>query len=144
MDQALDKQIGMTVNSSPDIPRIMGNVEYLVRLVGNLLSNALRYTPEHGSVTVKLESSNGDVVLTVADSGIGIPEKELPRIFDEFFRASNAGKTTDTGTGLGLAVAKFIAEKHGGEIRVNSVEGEGTIFTVRMPAITGEDPAHTR
>jgi signal transduction histidine kinase len=81
---------------------------------------------------------NGDVVLTVADSGIGIPEKELPRVFDEFFRGSNARTATDSGTGLGLSIARFIAEKHGGAIKVNSVEGEGTIFTVRIPAIIGQ------
>jgi signal transduction histidine kinase len=138
MDQALDKHITMTVHVEPDIPRIMGSGEHLERLVGNLVSNAIRYTSENGSVTVKLGMENGDVVLTVADSGIGIPEKELPRVFDEFFRGSNARTATDSGTGLGLSIARFIAEKHGGAIKVNSVEGEGTIFTVRIPAIIGQ------
>lgn len=138
MDQALDKNIAMTVQAGPSVPRIMGSGEHLERLVGNLVSNAIRYTPEHGSVTVKLEAGNGDVVLTVADSGIGIPEKEIPQVFDEFFRASNARSATDAGTGLGLPVARFIAEKHGGAITVNSEEGEGTVFTVRIPAIAGQ------
>jgi signal transduction histidine kinase len=122
MDQALDKHIAMTVHAEPDIPRIMGSGEHLERLVGNLVSNAIRFTPEQGSVTVKLCVEDSDVVLTVADSGIGIPEKELPRVFDEFFRASNARTITDTGTGLGLSIARFIAEKHGGSIMVNSEE----------------------
>ncbi len=135
MDQALDKNITMTVQAEPVLPRIMGSGEHLERLVGNLISNAIRYTPSGGSVNVKLGASDGDLVLTVADSGIGIPETELPRVFDEFFRASNARKATDSGTGLGLPIARYIAEKHDGSMTANSVEGEGTIFTVRIPVI---------
>ncbi len=125
----------MTVQAEPVLPRIMGSGEHLERLVGNLISNAIRYTPSGGSVNVKLGASDGDLVLTVADSGIGIPETELPRVFDEFFRASNARKATDSGTGLGLPIARYIAEKHDGSMTANSVEGEGTIFTVRIPVI---------
>lgn len=135
MDQVLDKNITMTVQAEPVLPRIMGSGEHLERLVGNLISNAIRYTPAGGSVNVKLGVDEDDLVLTVADSGIGIPDAELPRVFDEFFRASNARKATDSGTGLGLPIARYIAEKHNGSMTANSVEGEGTIFTVRIPAI---------
>jgi signal transduction histidine kinase len=138
MDQALDKHISMNVQVAPDIPRIMGSGEHLERLIGNLVSNAVRYTPENGSVTVKVGVENGDVVLTVADSGIGIPEKDLPRVFEEFYRSPKARAVSESGTGLGLPIARFIAEKHGGSIDVNSVEGEGTIFTVRIPSIPGK------
>jgi signal transduction histidine kinase len=111
----------------------MGSGEHLERMVANLISNAIRYTPENGSVKVKLSVEDSSIVLTVADSGIGIPESDLPRIFNEFYRAGNARRMTTSGTGLGLAITRFIVEKHGGDIQVNSVEGEGTIFTVKLP-----------
>lgn len=135
MDQALDKKITMTVQVEPNIPLVMGSGEHLERMVGNLISNAIRYTPENGSVKVKLGVADSEIVLSVADSGIGIPERDIPQIFNEFFRASNARGVTDTGTGLGLPIARFIVEKHGGTIQVNSVEGEGTVFTIRIPAL---------
>ena len=77
------------------------------------------------------------IVLVVADSGIGIPEHALPHVFTEFFRADNAKKFTGAGTGLGMSITKSIVEQHGGTIRVQSREREGTAFTVRLPSITG-------
>lgn len=135
MDQALDKNITMTIQAEPNIPLISGSREHLERMVANLIANAVRYTQEGGAITVKLGAREQDVILTVADSGIGIPEAELPKIFDEFYRAGNALEATATGTGLGLPIARFIVGKHGGDISVNSVEGEGSVFTVRIPAI---------
>ncbi len=138
MDQALDKNISMTVQAEPNIPLIMGSREHLERMAANLISNAVRYTPENGSIKVKVGVENGDAILTVADSGIGIPEKDMPQIFEEFYRSANARKENSSGTGLGLPIVKFIVEKHGGSISVNSVEGEGTVFTVRLPAVQGK------
>jgi two-component system phosphate regulon sensor histidine kinase PhoR len=126
----------MTVQAEPNIPLILGSREHLERMAANLISNAVRYTPEKGSVKVKLGTESGEVVLTVADNGIGIPEQDIPRIFDEFYRAKNARKENSSGSGLGLPIAKFIVEKHSGSITLNSVEGEGTVFTVRLPAIS--------
>ena len=134
MDEALEKKIRMTVQAEPKIPLIIGSGEYLERMVGNLISNAIRYTPENGSVTVKVSHDEKDVILTVADTGIGVPEKELSRLFNEFFRASNARKFTASGTGLGLPITRFIVENHGGSISANSIEGEGSVFTARIPA----------
>jgi len=136
MDEALDKKIKMTVQADPKTPQITGSGEHLERMVGNLIANAIRYTPEGGSITVKVGHDDKDVILTVADTGIGIPEKELPRLYNEFFRASNARKFTTAGTGLGLPITKFIVEKHGGAINANSIEGEGSVFTVRIPAVS--------
>ena len=133
MDQALDKKITMTVQVERNIPLLMGSGEHLERMVANLISNAIRYTPENGSVKVKLGVEDNSIVLTVADSGIGIPEADLPKIFTEFYRTANARRMTSSGTGLGLAITRFIVEKHDGDIQVNSEEGEGTIFTVRLP-----------
>ena len=133
MDQAMDKKISMTVQVDRGIPLLMGSGEHLERLVANLISNAIRYTPENGSVKVKLGVNDNTIVLSVADNGIGIPEKDLLKVFNEFYRAGNARRLTTSGTGLGLAITRFIVEKHGGDIQVNSVEGEGTVFTVHLP-----------
>ena len=133
MQQAIEKDIHVAVQSAPDLPTVMGDKEQLERMVGNLISNAVRYTPDGGSVTVKLAHEEDDLVLTVADTGIGIPEAALPRIFTEFFRADNARKFTNSGSGLGMSITKAIVEQHGGTITVSSQEGEGTAFTVRLP-----------
>lgn len=135
MIEALEKDIKITLNADSNIPPINGNVNHLERMVSNLVSNAIRYTPEKGSVNIKVTYAEHDVILTVADTGIGIPEDELPKIFNDFYRAKNARKFFISGTGLGLSISKAIVEKHGGKITVNSTEGEGTIFTVYLPAI---------
>jgi signal transduction histidine kinase len=134
MTEALDKNIKITLNAQPNIPPVMGNVDHLERMVSNLLSNAIHYTPEFGSVNVKIETEDGFITLSVADTGIGIPEIDLPNIFNDFFRARNARKVFSAGTGLGLSITKAIVENHGGTITANSTEGEGTVFTVRIPA----------
>jgi signal transduction histidine kinase len=100
------------------------------QLVDNLLSNALKFTPDGGSVDVRLAPENGHVRLDVSDTGIGIPEAEQARLFERFFRAS--GQSIQ-GTGLGLAISKAIVEAHGGEIAVRSTEGIGTTFSVLLP-----------
>jgi len=139
MGHAMEKNIDVRVQSDPDIPQIMGSRDHLERMVDNLVSNAIRYTDNHGSVTVKIAVEDTTIVLTVADTGIGIPEHALPHVFTEFFRADNAKKFTSAGTGLGMSITKSIVEEHGGTIRVESREGEGTTFTVRLPAITGHN-----
>ena len=135
MGQAMDKNINMTVQSEPNIPPIMGSKEHLERMTANLVSNAIRYTRENGSVTVKLGIDKGWIVLTVADTGIGIPEKALPYIFTDFFRADNAKKFSSAGTGLGMSIVKAVVDQHGGTVSVTSEEGEGTVFTVRLPVL---------
>jgi signal transduction histidine kinase len=136
MTDALEKNITVTLNADPDLPPVMGNKNHLERMVGNLISNAIRYTPTNGSVKVKVTSQNGSLVLTVADTGIGIPEESISSIFTNFYRAKNARKMDSSGTGLGLSITKAIAEKHRGTISFTSTEGEGTVFTVTLPAAT--------
>lgn len=133
IQQAIDKDIKVAVQASPNLPMIQGDKEQLERMAGNLVSNAIRYTPDGGSVTVKLAHEGNALVLTVADTGIGIPEAALPRIFNEFYRADNARKFSTAGTGLGMSITRAIVEQHGGTIEVRSHEGEGTAFTVRLP-----------
>ena len=105
----------------------------LFQLLDNLLSNALKFTPEGGRVDVLLSAENGHAVLEVADSGIGIPQAEQARLFERFYRASTATEQAVPGTGLGLAIAKAIVEAHGGRIGVESDEGTGARFRVELP-----------
>jgi signal transduction histidine kinase len=102
-------------------------------MVTNLLFNAIKYTPENKTVRLEVKSYDDHVQIDVADTGIGIPADELGNVFDEFFRATNAKRSEKDGTGLGLSIVKQIVERHGGEISVESQEGQGTKFTVTLP-----------
>ena len=101
-------------------------------IVSNLLSNAIKYSSE-GTVSLTLKSDDEWAVLKVTDNGIGIPEADIPNLFTEFFRASNARRDRIPGTGVGLAGAKHIAERFGGKFELQSVENEGSTFTVSLP-----------
>jgi signal transduction histidine kinase len=111
---------------------VQGDRSSLRRLLWTLVDNAIKYTPEGGHVEVELEHAGAEAMLSVRDSGIGIPKDLLPRIFERFFRADPARSQVD-GTGLGLAIAKWIADVHHAELRVESTEGEGSAFTVVFP-----------
>lgn len=110
---------------------IAGDKEKLQRLVSNLLDNALKFTPDGGTVTIAASLQNGKALLTVSDTGEGIAEQDLPHIFDRFFRADSS--RTIPGSGLGLCLVKAITEAHGGTIRVESEVGNGTTFFIEFP-----------
>ncbi|NYH52889.1 two-component system sensor histidine kinase BaeS [Nocardiopsis arvandica] len=113
----------------------------LVQAIGNLLGNALRHTPAPGTVTVGARRSGGEAVIDVADTGVGIPARDLPYVFDRFWRAEKSRNRRTGGSGLGLAIVRNLVELHGGSVTVDSVLGEGTTFTVRLPlADPGETP----
>lgn len=112
---------------------VPGSAEDLVLLVRNLLENAVRYTPAGGSVTVSLVAEAEDAVLQVRDTGVGIPTRDLPRIFERFYRVDRARARDTGGTGLGLAIVRHVAESHGGVVTVESELGVGSTFTARMP-----------
>jgi signal transduction histidine kinase len=99
----------------------------------NILGNALKYTPEHGKITFVIDDQSEVVTFEVIDTGYGISQEELPRIFDKFFRSSNPQITIQAGSGLGLAITTEIIRLHGGEIDVKSQLGEGTHITIRIP-----------
>ncbi|MHA6531708.1 sensor histidine kinase [Paenibacillus sp. BAC0078] len=107
-----------------------GGASYQV--LRNIVENALKYTPEGGTVTVRHLAADGQVVLTVADTGIGISPEQLPHIFDRFYRADASRSRTQGGSGLGLAIAKAIMERHGGSITIDSTPGQGTTVTLRF------------
>ncbi|NKY97312.1 ATP-binding protein [Nocardiopsis alborubida] len=105
----------------------------LVQVVGNLLGNALRHTPAPGTVTVRARRSDGEAVVEVSDTGVGIPAEDLPHVFDRFWRADKSRNRRTGGSGLGLAIVRNLVELHGGSVAVESTVGEGTTFTVRLP-----------
>ncbi|MFP5224193.1 MAG: ATP-binding protein [Actinomycetota bacterium] len=112
--------------------------EHDVRVaLSNLLDNAFRYTPSGGRITVRLRREGEVAVLEVADDGEGIPAKDLPRIFERFYRVDRARARETGGTGLGLAIVKHIAEQAGGTVSADSVLGEGATFTLRIPILPG-------
>ena len=107
--------------------------ERLLQILCNLLSNACKYTPEQGEVTVQLKESDGEITIAVKDTGIGISEPQQPKIFTRFFRTTESRLLQIKGTGLGLAITKSLVEKLGGSISFTSVEGQGSAFTVALP-----------
>lgn len=118
---------------------VRGERAQLGNLVRNLLDNAVRYTPDGGRIAVALRRHGDDAVLTVGDDGIGIPLEAQGRVFERFYRVDGARSRATGGTGLGLAIVKHITELHGGSVSVDSELGEGSTFSVRLPAIASRD-----
>lgn len=130
---AEEKNITIKIDTCTEPIRIMANEDWLKQVLINLLDNSIKYTLPSGLVTVKCQLSNKEAVLTVEDSGIGIPAKDLPLIFDRFYRVDKARTRNAGGTGLGLSIVKFIVEMHGGQIDVKSTVNKGTAFTIKLP-----------
>ena len=116
-------------------PTIMATPEGVDRILNNLVSNAIKYTPKGGRVTVTLSCGGGSVDLEVMDTGIGIPADAVPHVFEEFYRAPNAKAQEKEGTGLGLAISKDLVLRYGGEIGLWSAVGQGSVFTVTFPVV---------
>jgi signal transduction histidine kinase len=116
------------------VPPIAGSARDLSLLVRNLLDNAIRYTAPGGEVVGAVRSDRDDVVLTISDTGIGIPSREVDRIFERFYRVDRARSRETGGTGLGLSIVKHVVENHGGTVSVDSELGRGTTLEVRLPA----------
>ncbi len=112
---------------------VHGRAQDLQLLARNLLDNAITYTPAGGAVEVRLRTADGSGVLAVTDTGIGIPAKDLPRIFERFYRVDRARARETGGTGLGLSIVRHVAESHGGTVTAESTLGEGSTFLVRLP-----------
>jgi len=112
---------------------VWGTEDGLDRIFVNLVSNAVKYTPSGGSVTVSMRQVEGQAQVKVTDTGIGIPEEALPHLFEEFYRAPNAKALDAIGTGLGLAIVKDLVERCGGRIEVESAVGQGSTFTMTFP-----------
>jgi two-component system sensor histidine kinase SenX3 len=117
--------------------KILGDRRQLVSALGNLVENAVKYSESDSQVEVTATSDGTWVELSVRDFGIGIPQKDLDRIFERFYRVDRARSRETGGTGLGLAIVRHVATNHGGDVRVASVEGEGSTFTLRIPSAPG-------
>jgi signal transduction histidine kinase len=127
---AADRGISLDASVQPGVT-VTGDILRLRQLLLILLDNALKHTPEGGTVSVHLGTQGGRAHLNVADSGMGISPADLPRIFDRFYRADQA--RTGEGTGLGLAIAQWIVEAHGGQITAGNVTPHGAVFSVTLP-----------
>jgi two-component system, sensor histidine kinase and response regulator len=130
--EAVGKKISLEVDYST-CPPIVADPVHIKQLWTNLISNAIKYTPEGGKVTVRLFSQDGAITGEIRDTGIGIAEQDLPHLFEEFFRTDRAKAFAQHGTGLGLSIVKQIVQEYGGDIRVESELGKGTRFTLRLP-----------
>jgi signal transduction histidine kinase len=131
--EADGRQITLDVEMNP-CPVCVADGAHIKELWTNLVSNAIKYTPPGGQVTIRLFGKDGLVFGQVADTGIGIAEEDLPRLFEEFFRTDEAKAFARHGTGLGLSIAKQIVREYGGDISVESELGKGTKFTFWLPA----------
>ena len=120
-------------SGSTDLYTVDGNETQLTSMFSNLVENAVKYTPPGGRVEVAANTDENEVVVHVSDTGIGIPEKNLARIFERFYRVDKARSKETGGTGLGLSIVRHIAENHGGRVTVESTPGEGSTFTVYLP-----------
>ncbi|MFN8530664.1 MAG: ATP-binding protein [Anaerolineae bacterium] len=127
------KAITFTVETPPSLPRVLIDKQRIHQVLNNLLSNALRHTPEGGSITVKLETTDNTVQIAVRDSGEGISPEHLPHIFERFYRGDSGRSRDMGGTGLGLAIVKAIVGAHGGMTTATSIIGQGTTMMVRLP-----------
>jgi PAS domain S-box-containing protein len=132
--EALNKGLTLSIELPQDpLPLILGDPQGLEGVFVNLISNAIKYTPPGGKITVFLTQEGDYLKVSVSDTGVGIPKEDLPRIFDKFYRVRTKETRQVIGTGLGLAIVKGIVEAHLGRIEVKSKLGEGSVFTVYLP-----------
>ena len=129
----LTSPMAKVILGGEDQLRINGDPDRLKQLFLNLMDNAIKYTPSGGQVTLSFGREGDCALVSVADTGVGIPERDLAKIFDRFYRVDKARAREKGGTGLGLSIVKWIVDQHDGKIDVTSQVGKGTIFTVRLP-----------
>jgi two-component system sensor histidine kinase BaeS len=135
---AQEKGVSLTSELPEGLPAVAGDEQRLSQVLSNLLSNALRHTAPGGQIAIAAEQVDGDDVrIAVQDNGEGIPAEELPHVFERFYRTDHARSRDTGGSGLGLAIARSLVEAHGGQIGVESVEGEGSTFALSLP-VSGE------
>jgi two-component system phosphate regulon sensor histidine kinase PhoR len=133
---AAKRSLAFTVEAAAGLV-FRADPELLERAVGNLVDNAIKYTPEGGRVAVRAEEKDGSILLNVEDTGIGIPEADQSRVFERFYRVDKSRSRELGGTGLGLAIVKHVAQLHGGTVSLRSAPGRGSAFTLRIPAGRG-------
>jgi signal transduction histidine kinase len=141
--QAQERGVDLALETPASLPLVEADRDRLAQVMGNLLSNALRYVPEGGHVTVRVEAQGPvlsgaegqEVIVAVADDGPGIPPEDLPHLFERFWRGDRARRRATGGSGLGLTIARELARAHGGRLWAESVEGEGSTFAFALPVL---------
>jgi len=130
---AEERQITIQIEHNKGLPFVNADIAMIERVIENLLDNALRHTPEGGSIRIEFSSRNGDIAVSVSDTGCGIAEEDLPHIFDRFYQRAKSQESKASHSGLGLAITKRILELHNKSIVVESTSGSGTTFTFFLP-----------
>ncbi|WP_369412285.1 sensor histidine kinase [Geotalea toluenoxydans] len=130
--RATDKGITLDIETVEASQFVLADKGKLDQVLVNLLDNAIKYTPDNGKVTVTAEDEAEMLKISVTDTGLGIPAKDLPRIFERFYRVDEARSRDKGGTGLGLSIVKHIVQSHGGMISVKSIPGEGSTFSFTL------------
>ena len=138
---ASDKKIQLLTTVAPDITAIMADRDKMEKVILNLLFNALKFTPSGGRIEINAVREGEDLLIRVIDTGIGIPAKNLPNMFERFFQVDSSSRRKYQGVGIGLALVKEFTELHGGKATVESVEGQGTTFIVRIPYLEADPNA---
>jgi len=136
--RAKERDLTLLVNLAAHVPDVAGDRRRLTEVLQNLLDNAVQYTPAGGQIMISAGAKNGEVIFTVSDTGIGIPQADQPRIFERFYRVDVARSREVGGTGLGLSIAKHLVEVHGGRIWVESEVGRGSQFHFSVPVFDAE------
>jgi signal transduction histidine kinase len=137
MGQAITREVELAIDIQQPPPPIVCDPTQLHQAISNLVDNAIKYSPSRWKGAGNGRSDRADLVVMVGDSGQGIPPKDVPYIFDKFYRVKEKG--LPTGVGLGLALVRSIAEAHGGTVRVESVENEGSTFILQLPVANGNN-----
>ena len=130
-----DRGLELTVETPKKPIYVFADSGRLQQVMHNLLENAMRYTEAGGKIVVRVEAAPGEALVSVFDTGVGIPEADLPYVFERFFRSKGSRATNPGGSGLGLSIVRWIVEAHKGKVTVESQLGKGSTFTVRLPVI---------
>jgi two-component system, OmpR family, sensor histidine kinase BaeS len=131
-----ERQVTLTTAVEPDLGPALADRQRVVQVLGNLVRNALRHTPEGGLIAVRAERQDGVASVTVEDTGEGIPPEQLTRVFERFYRGDDARDRASGGAGLGLAIVRELVEAMGGEVSAESTPGQGSRFSFRLPLAT--------
>lgn len=132
--RAVDHAVSVTALNSPEPIQVIADRRQLVSAVGNLVENAVKYSDGGGEVQIRTRIDDRNIEVMVADEGVGIPQRDLYRVFERFYRVDRSRRRETGGTGLGLAIVRHVATNHGGDVIVESAEGEGSTFVLRLPA----------
>ena len=135
-----DRQITVVAAVPEDLPPVWGDHQRVVQILGNLVRNAFRHTPEGGLIALRAERQDGWVTVSVEDTGEGIPPERIPHLFDRFYRGDEARDRASGGAGLGLAIVRELVEAMGGDVSVASTVGQGSCFSFRLPVAREATP----